>query len=558
VAAVRFQVVPTGSARGPLMRLNDRALGRLLRLAPMTTEYTVTRGVSVPMRDGVELLADHYAPSTSTPAGTILVRGPYGRGLPASIYYARIYAPRGYHVVVQSTRGTFGSGGVFDPGMREIDDGADTVAWLRRQPWFTGRFATLGLSYLGFTQWALLVDPPPELAAAVITVGPHDLSAAAWPTGAFALSDFLGWSDLAANQEDRGRVKQFVLQLTATRRLRPALNGLPLGGAARKLLGDRAPWYESWLENADVTAEYWRPTQLNAALDRVQVPVLLIGGWQDIFIPQTLHQYQRLRDRGVDVALTVGPWTHLQMTTKALRRASHDSFDWVAAHLSGTATRQRPSPVRIYITGGAGWRNIGDWPPPSDERVWYLRPGAALGTDLPPTDGAPSRFTYDPSDPTPTVGGRLLSTAAGYRDDSRLAERRDVLAFTGPPLSAPLEVIGTPYVELAHSSDNPHADVFVRVSEIDYRGCSRNVSDGYVRLGPNPTGPLRVDLDPVAHRFAVGSRIRLLIAGGCHPRFARNLGTDEPPLTGSRLIPSTHVIAHGAGGVSRLVLPVTG
>lgn len=62
-------------------------------------------------------------------------------------------------MVLQSVRGTFGSGGVFEPMADEIADGADTVAWLREQPWFTGRFATIGMSYLGFTQWALLQDP---------------------------------------------------------------------------------------------------------------------------------------------------------------------------------------------------------------------------------------------------------------------------------------------------------------------------------------------------------------------------------------------------------------
>jgi len=34
---------------------------------------------------------------------------------------------------------------------------------MRRQRWFTGQFATVGISYLGFTQFALLQDPPPEL-----------------------------------------------------------------------------------------------------------------------------------------------------------------------------------------------------------------------------------------------------------------------------------------------------------------------------------------------------------------------------------------------------------
>lgn len=105
------------------------------------------------MRDGVELLADHYRPLTPTPAGTLLVRAPYGRRFPFTIFFGSIYAARGYHVVFQSVRGTFGSGGTFTPMVNEVADGIDTAAWLRKQPWFTGTFATIGLSYLGFTQW---------------------------------------------------------------------------------------------------------------------------------------------------------------------------------------------------------------------------------------------------------------------------------------------------------------------------------------------------------------------------------------------------------------------
>ena len=537
------------------MRLAERALGRVLRLPPATTDYTVDRSTAVPMRDGVTLLADHYAPATDAPAGTILVRAPYGRGLAASILYARVYASRGYHAVVQSTRGTYGSGGDFEPGMREVDDGADTVAWLREQPWFTGRFATVGLSYLGFTQWALLVDPPPELAAAVITVGPHDFGEAVWGSGAFTLSDFLSWSDLVANQEDPRRIRAAVKAATATRRLRPVLDDLPLGAAGRTLLGEGAPWYESWVENSDVAADFWHPARLDAALDQAQVPVLLVGGWQDIFIGQTLEQYRRLREAGVDVALTVGPWTHMQVTTKGARASTGESLDWIGHYLAGTPLR-RPSRVRVYVNG-CGWRNLAQWPPVSSEKGLYLRPGAALDDEPPPADGSPTRFTYDPAHPTPTVGGRLLSAAAGYRNDSRLAARPDVATFTGLPLENDLEIIGTPVVELAHTADNPYADVFVRISDVDEKGRSRNVTEGFVRLGPVAATPVRIQLDAVGHRFPARHRIRLLVAGGSHPRFARNLGTGEPPLTGSRFSPSTHVIAHGKGGTSRLMLPVT-
>ncbi|MGZ5380164.1 MAG: CocE/NonD family hydrolase, partial [Mycobacterium sp.] len=98
---------------GKFKTFSERTLTRLLHLPPQTTEYTVHRRVRVPMRDGVELLANHYEPTTDTPAGTLLVRCPYGRGFPFATMYASLYAARGYHVVFQSVRGTFGSEGTF-------------------------------------------------------------------------------------------------------------------------------------------------------------------------------------------------------------------------------------------------------------------------------------------------------------------------------------------------------------------------------------------------------------------------------------------------------------
>ncbi|BBZ74479.1 CocE/NonD family hydrolase [Mycobacterium paraseoulense] len=543
-----------------LRHLGGKAVGRLLGLPAATTDYAVER-VRVPMRDGVELVADHYAPTTAAAAGTLLVRGPYGRAFPFSLVFAALYAARGYHVVLQSVRGTFGSGGDFEPMASEAADGADTVAWLREQPWFTGRFATVGLSYLGYTQWALLTDPPPELAAAVITVGPHDFNASVWGTGSFAINDFLGWSDMVAHQEDRVRARSALRQLQNRRHVTRAALGLPVGETARALLGAGAPWFESWVEHADPTDPFWDRLRCGDALDRVDVPVLLIGGWQDIFVRQTLQQYGHLRRRGVDVALTMGPWTHTQLLTTGLSTCVRESLDWLGSHLGGAPGPHRPSRVHVYVTGsdkGQGWRNVADWPPATTERALYLRPGGHLGetapTDL--TRLAPATFRYDPADPTPTTGGPLLSPNGGYRDDSRLASRDDVLAFTSLTLTHDVCVYGSPAVELAHGTDNPHADLFVRVSEVDAKGRSTNVSDGYRRLGAiakNSRKTVRVELDGIAHRFRAGSRIRVLIAGSWFPRYARNLGTGEPTLTGRQSKPVTHTVRYGR---SRLLLPV--
>ncbi|OBK12838.1 CocE/NonD family hydrolase [Mycobacterium asiaticum] len=524
------------------------ALGAALGLPRARTRYTVNR-VEIPMRDGVRLAADHYAPQ-SVAAGTLLARGPYGRGFPFSLAFARLYAARGYHVVLQSVRGTFGSGGEFEPMVNEAADGADTVEWLRQQPWFTGSFATIGVSYLGFTQWALLDDPPPELAAAVITVGPHDFQESVWGTGTFSVNDFLGWSEMVSRQEDRRRIRAVIRRIRAPRKVARAVAEVPLGRSTRKLLGTGAPWFESWMEHDEPTDPFWDRMRFPAALDRVSVPVLLLSGWQDIFLRQTMQQYRHLRDRDVDVALTMGPWTHIQMLTKGLAMCVRETLDWLDTHLGDAPAARRPTRVHVFVTG-QGWRHLPDWPPPTIERSLYLQPFGHLGDNPPELNTRPANFRYDPAHPTPSTGGPLLSPKGGYRDDTQLALRDDVLSFTGAALDDDLYVYGSPVLELSHSSDNPHADLFVRVSEVDAKGRSRNVSDGYRRLGHGERD-VRIELDPIAHRFEAGSRIRVLIAGSWFPRYARNLGTGEPLLTGRESRPATHSVHFGD---SRLLLP---
>ena len=533
-------------------RLTSHALSRVLKLPPPTTDYTVLRGLRVPMRDGVDLIADHYGPQTATPAGTLLVRCPYGRAFPFSSLFGAVYAARGYHVIIQSVRGTFGSGGDFTPMIHEVADGADTATWLRGQEWFTGSFATIGLSYLGFTQWALLMDPPPEMAAAVIIVGPHDFSESSWGTGAFTINDFLGWSDMMSHQEDGNRLLGALQQARSRRRVAHTANQVPMGASGRTLLGAGAPWWESWIEHPERDHPFWTDLRLTDALDRVDVPVLLFSGWQDLFLQQTLTQFQHLRGRDVTTALTVGPWTHTELMTKGTPVVIRESLSWLDAHLGGKPATPR-SPVRAFVTNG-DWIDLPTWPPAMAEHVLYLQPAHRLSDSPPDASASPSTFTFDPANPTPTIGGRLLSPEGGYRDDTRLAVRPDTADFTGEPLATDLYVVGNPVIELAHSCDNPFNDVFVRLSDVDQVGRSTNVSEGLVRLTTD-SGVVRLELDAVAHRFRAGSRLRVMIAGGSHPRFVRNLGTDEPPISGTTMAPANHTVHHGAGGLSRLLLP---
>jgi len=322
------------------------------------------------------------------------------------------------------------------------------------------------------------------------------------------------------------------------------------------LAGSNMPYLE-WLTAPDTEDPLWRPMRLDQALERVNVPVLLHEGWQDRFPDQMIGQYERLRRRGVDVGLTIGPWTHVEVPTKGARIVMTETLDWVAEHLAGTGRRQRPSPVRIYVTGAQEWRYLPKWPPETNERVLYLQPNGELNDTQPAPAADPTTFTYDPANPTPAVGGRTINPAiGGYRDNRKLEERADVRTFTSPPLIETMEVIGNPVVEVVHQTDNPHVDLFVRLCEVGRSGRSINVSDGFQRLEPQQaSGTIRLRLDAVAHRFTPGVSIRLQVSGGAHPRYARNLGTNQDPATSSNLAPSRRKIFHGDGGFSRVLLP---
>lgn len=537
------------------------AMSRGLRLGPHRNPITIDRAVPVPMHDGTILLADHYAPArrdAEQDPPTVLMRCPYGRG-PQFAVSAWALAERGYHVLLQSTRGTFGSGGLFTPAVDEAADGQDTVAWLRGQPWFSGQLALFGQSYLAFTAWTLAADPPPELTALALHISPHDLAEAGFGHGPFELYNLLSWSDLVAGQERIGAVRMVVRTLTAERRLAAPMSTLPIIATGTHLDGD-APWYREWLAHPDRSDPYWSPFSAAAALDRVTVPTLLISGFHDFFVEQTVRQYRALRARGVPTRLIIGPWAHM---TLDLSVAMRETVAWLDAYAAGTVPQPpQPRSARVWTSGLNRWRDLPDWPPPgTSQQTWYLRAGRRLAP-VAADDAVGSVFQYDPAYPTPAVGGRLMSVRGGGSHDNTVVEARgDVLTFSTAPLSEPVEVAGVPVAELYLSSDNRFCDVFARLCDVDPRGRSRNLTDQIVRCPPDQVVPgairqVRLALTDVSHVFRAGHRIRLQISGGAHPRFARNLGTDADPLRGTATAPVTHEIQHSARYPSVLLLPI--
>ncbi|TIC93561.1 Cocaine esterase [Colletotrichum higginsianum] len=539
--------------RSFLAGLLDRAVGWVLGLPAETSGYT-TQAIKVPLPDGAALAADLYRPTDHDPLGTVLVRTPYGRGIIFSLVLIRIYVARGYQVLFVSSRGTFGSTGVFDGGRCEADDGQNVVAWMRSQPWYTGTFATVGSSFLGFTQWALLSDPPPDLVAAVIGIAPHDFAERLWGTGAFALQQHISWTDTIVHQETRGLWQQHTAMRDGGH-LDPLTRSVPLEPALRRYFGDRAPWLFHNISHPDLDDESWAPLRHGKALEKADIPILLTTGWHDVFFEQTIEQYHALNQRGCVVALRIGPGAHLDAYGPG--DSARETLQWLDAHLARKSTADKFPAVRARRCGDAPeWLELPKWPPPTSHRELFLAADGKLGPEQ-PSDAGVAAFTFDPSNPTPTVGGPVM-IGGGSVDDTALAQRADVVTFTTAPLAEALDIMGRPSVDLVHSSDNPFCDLFVRLSVVDARGKSRNVTEQYRRLTASRDPKLiAMDLFDTAFRVPAGSSIRLVVAGGNFPKYGFNLGSGEDPATGTTLRPARHTVHFGRGSDSCLVLPVS-
>lgn len=469
--------------------------------------------------------------------------------------YGVAFAEQGFHVLLQSCRGTGGSTGRFEPFRNEAADGQATVAWLRGQDWFTGRLGTIGASYLGYVQLALAADPPPELKAAVVQVGLHDPAAFVYPGGVFALGNVL--SATAATFSSQGILRLTRALVHLQLHFKRAARILPIKQACRQAPGEPVAYLEQWLDHEDPGDTLWQGLRVDLA--RWPVPTALQGGWYDAVLDQTLAQYAELKANGCEVSLLVGPWSHSSAFTRdGLRVTSRQALAWMTERLAGDGgAEDKPgAPVRVHVGGSAQWRDLEAWPPHDGSQAWYLNGGGALSRDDHDRTGS-SSFRYNPADPTPSVGGQLLSPEAGPRDNRAVEARPDVLVFTSEPLPETLDVLGPVRAVLHLRASTGHAHVFVRLCDVDPQGRSRNVTDGILRLTPGALAEeaVTVPMSSAAHQFAPGHRLRLQVSGGAHPRFARNTGTGEPLATATRLVPTDIELYHDQARPSALLLP---
>ncbi|GAB3694807.1 CocE/NonD family hydrolase [Nocardiopsis oceani] len=519
----------------------------------------VEHDLEIPMPDGATLLADRRYPSNDPQAPLVLMRGPYGRSGPQAIL-DRFIAARGYQVLHVSLRGTSGSGGAFAPFRSPEGDGPATVEWMRVQPWFPGRFATIGTSYLGFSQWELAREHIPEWRAAVIQDAPSRIHPFLYPGGAFALGSALGWTDVVHRLHSPGGesfLRQLREEADADRRMREACARVPITEADAAAVGEHVDWFQEWLRHPEPGA-YWEGTDFSS-VEHMPPVVHLSGGWFDFFLPTMLRDHSALVESGREVRLRIGPWSHGQgvMSPKHLR----DAFATLDLALRDRGYLPEPE-VRVFVGGADRWCRSPAWPPPGGTpETWHLRGGDVLSPTEPALGShtaSPSRFRFDPRDPTPSAGGSVMR-GGGSVDNRALAERDDVLTFTGPALPEDLWVVGPVSARIHVRTSAPDADVFVRLCDVEPNGRARNVTDGLVRLDSHTpeaadgTRVAEVELWPTGHVFRARHRLRVLVAGGAHPRFARNTGTGDQLDTEMRAV--DFEVVHDADHPSEVTLP---
>ena len=562
------------NARTPLTTLGSKIFSAAARLPPAQyRQVAVERDLAAKMSDGTVLLADRWAPVSNIAGRSpiVLLRSPYGRRQLGVV--GRLFAERGYQAVIQSCRGTFGSGGDFEPFRHERQDGRDTLAWLADQPWFSGWVGTFGPSYLGLVQWAVCEDAPDYLRAMAPSVTAADFrDAVIYPGNALAFESMLSWIHQVDHQELPPH-RVFAAMLLARRDLPSVYATLPLRDADRRVVGRSVAFYQDWLAHDTPGDPWWDRVDFRAGRSSAP-PAALVAGWYDIFLPAQIDDFLALRAAGREARLTIGPWTH--GSPRGFGAGIRDALDWFDERFAAdgpshalpangaSPPRALPTTVRLYVVGARRWVELPDWPPPATVTRWHLHAGGRLGPEDPTASG-PDRFRYDPADPTPGIGGPSLDMRnAGPKDQRRREERSDVLTYTSTPMEEPMTVAGPLSADLYFRSSIRHTDLVVRLCVVSEKGRSTNLSGGVLRLSPEVAEPdgdsvlhVRVAMWPAAVTFRRGERLRLQVSSGAHPLIARNTGSGEPLASAVTLVVADQEVFHDPARPSAIELPVS-
>ena len=293
-------------------------------------EIQVDHQVPILMRDGTVLRADIYRPQAEGKWPGIVSRDGYDPSGPFPVEFGTFFSRRGYVYVINNTRGAYQSEGVFfpmlDDAWGENRDGYDTIEWAAQQPWSDGNVGTYGFSYGAFTQYLAAPTRPPSLKACVPFFG-SSAREIVFQQGVHRLKEHRGWAvylALDGLQHVGATHEAKTIYLTQLEQAQQAIESwfqhLPLKDFPP--LADLSPWYFEHLSHPPGDP-WWRQTDARTMFDQVDVPMLHVGGWYDLYLTGTLDHYlgivaQGRSDRCRNTQhLVVGPWRGAHRQTSA-------------------------------------------------------------------------------------------------------------------------------------------------------------------------------------------------------------------------------------------------
>lgn len=562
---------------------------------PITVEY----GVEAKMRDGTILRADVYRPKSEGTFPVLLERTPYNKDGTAGL--AIKAASRGYIVVVQDVRGRYSSDGEWYPFKNESNDGFDTVEWAAALPQSNGKVGMFGGSYVGATQMLTAVAHPPHLAgiAPVVTASNyHD--GWTYQGGAFEQWFNESWTSglaidtLRRSVENGTNAKNGMWTVPLTEY---PLFSVPQSASEGDRLRSLAPYFLDWLSHPNYDS-YWKDLSIEERYSQINVPILTVAAWYDIFLGGSLRNYVGIKAHAATDAarqgqrLLVAIGGHAGSGRKigdldfgpAAEPDQEDmpSLAWYDNLFKGInnefASKQ---PVKIFVMGINQWRNEDDWPLPRARATKYFLHSAGkansltgdglLSTTAPRTENS-DRYIYDPTNPVPTIGGPLCCDSnhwpPGPRDQRAAEARPDVLVYSTPAFAQDFEVTGPVTVELFASSSAADTDFTAKLVDVWPDGYAQNLTEGIIRaryresqekptlMSPGQVYKFNIDVWATSNVFLKGHRLRLEISSSNFPRFDRNPNTGQDSASARTFLNATNTVYHDAEHPSALILPV--
>ena len=570
----------------------------------MFRHVSVERDVSFTTSDGIRLFSDIYRPETPAPLPAIIMRLPYDKDCAQTNTYAHPiwYARHGYVVVVQDTRGRYKSEGEFYPFSHEAVDGYETVQWVSKLPYCDGSVGMYGFSFPGMSQLMTAALQPPALKTAVPAFTGCDLyDNWHYVGGAFSLAFNATWSTFLAAQTalKKGHRELHLQMEQAGAEYLDRCWRLPLSDInAPYNFVSVAPYFNDWLEHP-VRDNYWKKDSIQEQYQKIETPLLHLGGWYDTFIEGTIHNYTNLKQRGADEKgramqrLLIGPWLHMPWAKQvgdgdfgdeAANLLDEYQIDWYNYWLKGIESPFLDlPPVRIFVMGENRWRAEQDWPPASARMTPYFlhsqgransNSGNGRLSPQQPEDELPDVYVYDPHVPVTSIGGRscclhIVSPMGAY-DQTPNEIRNDVLVYTTDALEADTEVTGAVKAVIWASTTAQDTDFTVKLVDVHPDGSALNICDGIIRARfreslehPTPVKPheiyrYEIMVGSTSNLFKQGHRMRVEVSSSNFPLYDRNPNTggwskDAGP-TDFKV--ATQMVFHDNQYPSQIILPV--